>query len=143
MPASPYGNCAANISCVTQIGAPDQRFYSTTQSVDFENYGNTTTQQLTYDETNQTGEGGSSTYTLGFTLSGSVSFRNIWSESLTNQQSLTWTNKWSYATTTMTGQQATAHITEPGTNVPYSGPIQFGVFQDNVYGTFMFYPTEW
>ncbi len=139
----PYGQCAANISCVTNAGAPDQRFYSTTQSVDFENYGTTTTPQLTYQATNQTGEGGSSTYSLALSLGGSTSFQNILSASLTNQQTLMWTNKWSELTTTMTGQQATAHITEPGTNVPYSGPIQFGVFQDNVYGTFMFYPTEW
>lgn len=131
---------------MTQAGVPEARFYSTGQAVDFENYRITSQQQITYQETNQMGQGGSSTYSLGFTLSGATSFQNIFSASLSNQQSLQWTNKWSELTTSMTGQTATAHITEPGSNIQYSGPnaaIQFGVFQDNVYGTFMFYPTEW
>lgn len=138
----PYGSCAADISCVQRIGTPAARFYPTTQEIPFQNYGISGTQQFAYQQTNQTGQGGSSAFSLGFTLSGSASFQNVWSASLTNQNVLTWTNKWSYATTTMTGQQATAHITEPPPSVPYSGPIQFGIFQDNVYGTFIFYPTE-
>lgn len=138
----PFGTCGANISCVTQVGTPDARFYSDGVAVDFENLGTTHQYTLTYKETNTDGEGGSSSFSLGFTLSGSLSFKNIWSATLTRQNTLTWTNKWNTTTTSMTGQSALATLVEPPPGVPYSGPIQFGVFQDNVYGTFMFYPTE-
>jgi len=42
----------------------------------------------------------------------------------------------------MVGQTAQINISEPSPSSGYDGPIQFEVYQDNVYGTFMCYPTQ-
>jgi len=54
---------------------------------------------------------------------------------------LTWTNSW-LDTLTVTQSYTNNLTVKEGTSCtpPYSGPAQFIVFQDNHYGTFMFYP---
>jgi hypothetical protein len=60
---------------------------------------------------------------------------------LKTTNTLTWMNTWlNTLTVTQTNTNALS-VTEPsGCNPPYAGPGQFIVFQDNMYGTFMFYP---
>jgi|GEM_PF-5141240 hypothetical protein len=74
------------------------------------------------------------------TLTGSMteSFLGTISEMLTSTQ--TWTNKWSELTTSMTGQTALLVVSEPCSG--YSGPSQFAVYKDNIYGSYMLYPTQ-
>jgi hypothetical protein len=69
---------------------------------------------------------------------------------LTQSDTLTWTNSWLNTLTTTTTLQQALSVTGPPcpANPPgpcspeYAGPGQFLVYQDNQYGTFMFYPTN-
>jgi hypothetical protein len=65
-------------------------------------------------------------------------FFQSFSSDLKNSNTLTWTNKFSQATNNSQGQLASLSITGPAPG--YTGPPEFVVYQDNVYGTFMFYP---
>jgi hypothetical protein len=51
---------------------------------------------------------------------------------------LTFTNKWNATSSSQVGQTASASITGPSSNDNYTGPVEFDIFQDNIYGTFMF-----
>jgi hypothetical protein len=53
---------------------------------------------------------------------------------------LTWMNKWNTQSTQQVGQTASATITGPAFADHYTGPVRFILFQDNVYGSFMFGP---
>jgi len=57
---------------------------------------------------------------------------------LTISDALTFTNKWSTTDTEKVGQTSLLSVTGPTAAANYQGPIEFNVFQDNVYGTFMF-----
>jgi hypothetical protein len=57
---------------------------------------------------------------------------------LTTADTLSWTNKWSSQSTQQVGQTAAVSVTGPAFADNYTGPVEFNVFQDNVYGTFMF-----
>jgi hypothetical protein len=65
-------------------------------------------------------------------------FMDTLSADLKNSNTLTWTNQFSQATNNSQGQTASLSVTGPASG--YTGPPQFVVYQDNVYGTFMFYP---
>lgn len=51
---------------------------------------------------------------------------------------LTWTNKWNAMSSQQTGQTASVSVTGPSAADNYTGPVEFEIFQDNIYGTFMF-----
>lgn len=68
----------------------------------------------------------------------SVEFLSIWSASLNTQNETTWTYSSSNAVNNSNGQ--TAAFTLVGPPAGYDGPLEFTVFQDNYYGTFMFFP---
>ncbi|MGP8250798.1 MAG: hypothetical protein ACLQHF_02125 [Terracidiphilus sp.] len=139
--ADPYWTCKASITCVQNtIGVNPTRFDLQTNApvIDFGNNGSSTQYQVVYQATTQQGQGASYSYTITNTVSGSESFIGTMSELLKSTQ--TWTDKWSEATTTMVGQTATVFVNEPSSG--YSGPSQFEVYKDNVYGTFMLYPTQ-
>lgn len=56
---------------------------------------------------------------------------------------LSWTNTWLDTLTVTQTNTNSFSITEPTTCTPaYSGPGQFIVYQDNLYGTFMSYPSN-
>jgi hypothetical protein len=86
--------------------------------------------------------GASDTHSVSFSVGGGGAFLGILDTTLKNQNTLTWTNKWSETTTKMVGQTAAINIAEPSPSNGYDGPSQFEVYQDNVYGTFMCYPTQ-
>lgn len=76
-------------------------------------------------------------------------FGNGVTTSLTQSDTLTWNNSWLNTLTTTTTLQQALSITGPNCpanpgpcNPLYAGPGQFDVYQDNQYGTFMFYPTN-
>lgn len=59
---------------------------------------------------------------------------------LKNSTTLTWTYEFTQATNHSNGQTATLSIVGPSSG--YTGPPEFVVYQDNLYGTFMFYPVN-
>lgn len=140
----PYYACGASISCVqtigTVIGSNYQRFDLQTNAdiIDFGNNGGSTIYPVVYQATSTLGEAASYSYSITNSFTGSEAFIGNMSELLKTTQ--TWTNKWASTTTTMVGQSATATVAEPLSG--YDGPSQFEVYKDNVYGTFMFYPTQ-
>jgi len=139
----PYYNCNSSIPCVqnigTVIGSNFQRFDLQTNAgvIDFGNNGNSTIYPVVYQETSTEGQGASYSYAITNTFVGQ-SFDALVKEQISNTQ--TWTSKWAETTTSMVGQTAQATVKEPSGG--YSGPSQFEVYKDNVYGTFMFYPTQ-
>jgi hypothetical protein len=140
--SDPYGSCGPSISCVQSIGVPAGRFDDDNTQIYFTNnsVGNSFT--LAYTQTSAQGTASSFSYAVSYILSGAISFKNIFSESLKEQNTLTWTNKWSQLTQYSTGQTAEAFITAPTSTSGYTGPLSFEAYKDNVYGTFMFYPTN-
>jgi hypothetical protein len=95
----------------------------------------------TYQRTTTTGQGGSSSYSVEYSIESKLNiFHSMISADLKDSNTLTWTNKWSSETTQMQGQTSKLSITGPAYSDNYTGPTDFQVYQDNVYGTFMFYP---
>jgi hypothetical protein len=60
------------------------------------------------------------------------------SADLKKSKTLTTTNKWSATSTDQVGQTAMVTVKGPASTDNYTGPVEFEVFQDNIYGTFMF-----
>ncbi len=136
----PYASCAGSMSCIQTIGANSTRFDVVTGApiINFANNCNSSSYTATYSSTTTAGQGASASYTITNTLTGSQSFIGTMKEILKSTQ--TWTNKWSEATSTMTGQSASVTINQPCSG--YSGPSQFKIYKDNIYGSFMLYPTQ-
>jgi hypothetical protein len=75
---------------------------------------------------------------LGYSASGCKNYCATFSDSLTTKNTYTWSDQFSYSTNSSNGQTASFSIIGPAEG--YNGPPQFVVYQDNLYGTFMFYP---
>jgi hypothetical protein len=102
----------------------------------------TQTYSLAKQATATGGTGGSDTQKLGFSVTANATgddgiLADIKAK-LTVADTLTWTHKWSNTTTQQVGQTAALSITGPASTDNYTGPVEFDVFQDNLYGTFMF-----
>ena len=95
---------------------------------------------MTHQATSTAGQGGSDTRKVSIGTQGGISgnFFVKLSAKLNIADSLTWVNKWSSTSTNQVGQTATASVTGPTFNDNYTGPVEFEIFQDNIYGTFMF-----
>lgn len=108
-------------------------------------------------ETNQLATGYSACYNSGFatnlgeTDTYSVQsglqvhfsfFGGLISGSLTDASAMTNQSGWSSTNSQKVGQCATISITGPPGGSGYSGPTQFNVYQDNVFGTFMIWPVQ-
>ncbi|HYX52782.1 MAG TPA: hypothetical protein VE783_04980 [Candidatus Limnocylindrales bacterium] len=95
---------------------------------------------LTHQATATEGQGGFNTYKVSIGTQGSVSgsFFVTLSAKLNIADTVTLNNKWSSTSTNQVGQTATASVTGPSAADNYTGPVEFEIFQDNVYGTFMF-----
>jgi Galactose oxidase, central domain/Kelch motif len=61
------------------------------------------------------------------------------SNKLSISNTSTWVNKWSQTNTAVQGQGIQVSITPPASSDNYNGPTAVEVWQDNVYGTLMFY----
>lgn len=97
-----------------------------------------------YQTTTTQGQSATDTYAVSFStdVNAHGGFLVDFTVDIKSSQSFTWTNKWSATRTNTTGQTASLSITGPATTDNYTGPTAFNVFQDNVYGTFMFSPAN-
>jgi hypothetical protein len=112
----------------------------------------TQTYQLQYQNTSTQGQGTTSTFSQGFAFeqqfTGSAFILKLTAD-LKESNTLTWTNTANTTITNTTTSTALASVTGPTCTVPagsnvcspaYTGPAEFDVYQDNQYGTFMFFP---
>jgi hypothetical protein len=90
-----------------------------------------------YQATTSQGRTATDEFQEGYSISGGVDFLGFFKSNFTNSQTLTWTNKWSSSHSTTSGTSATFSITGPA-DCKYAGKTDVQVYQDNVYGTFMF-----
>jgi hypothetical protein len=74
-------------------------------------------------------------------------FKIGFEETLSQSNTVSWTNQWDRFLTSTNSQTATASITGPPCivsgstcNPAYTGTTEFGLYEDNLFGTFMFYP---
>jgi trimeric autotransporter adhesin len=81
----------------------------------------------------------STTFSLESQFQGGTAAASF-TEDLGNSTTLTWTTVFSQSTNSSDGQTAAFSIVGPGSG--YTGPPEFVVYQDNLYGTFMFYPVD-
>jgi hypothetical protein len=110
--------------------------------------GNPITQNYieSYATTDTTGQGSKHTLQVAWSLDQSISasFGPHFIASLTvatqYSRTQTWTHQWSTTRTSTTSQSASLSVTGPAASDNYTGPTEFVVYQDNVFGTFMFYP---
>ncbi|MBZ5505403.1 MAG: hypothetical protein LAO78_07945 [Acidobacteriia bacterium] len=100
----------------------------------------TQTFSIQHQATATEGQGATDTRKVGIGTQGSISgsFFVSLSAKLMITDTLTWSNRWNAMSTSQTGQTATASITGPSSSDNYTGPVEFEIFQDNIYGTFMF-----
>lgn len=95
-----------------------------------------------YQTTASSGQAATDTYQVGFTtdLNAHAAFAVQFSADVKTSSTLSWMNKWSSTRTNTSGQSASLSITGPASSDNYMGPTEFNLFQDSVYGTFMFFP---
>lgn len=155
--ADPYWQCANNVQCINNVGVDTSRFQlvnaqpeSTVTGaaagiLSFSNLGLQIPYALTYTSSTSSSTGSSYSYTVGTTETfGSDPFKLITGK-IENQS--TWTNSFNTGITSSLGKSAALTLNQPtgsATNpdgTAYTGPTQFKAYQDNVYGTFMFFPT--
>ena len=92
---------------------------------------------LTYTATSSQGVGSSTTHAVGFTLSANGSFLSgFFKPSVTTSETLMWIDK--SKLTTNAGTSQSASMTLVGPSAGYQGSTGLQLYQDNVYGTFMF-----
>jgi hypothetical protein len=115
--------------------------------------GLTTTYSTTQSDTQSVASGTSSTFKQSFGLQ-EVFKATIFGTGLTTTlkqtDTLTWTNSWLNTLTTTTTLADALSVTGPNCpaappgpcNPVYAGPGQFLVYQDNQYGTFLFFPSN-
>ncbi len=119
----------------------DGRFcLSNNQNIGYSPYASTNYTQSS-SQTDTVGMGATDTRQVAFGYDYSVggSFIANLTVALKMSTTLTWTNKWTSLTNSMTGQTSTAYIVGPTDGI-YSGPTEFCIYTDNVYGTYMFLP---
>jgi hypothetical protein len=115
--------------------------------------GLTTTYSTTQSDTESVAKGTSHIFKQGFGLqevfSGTV-FGIGLTATLNQTDTLTWTHSWLNTLTTTTTLQNALSVTGPNCpaappgpcNPVYAGPGQFLLYQDNQFGTFLFYPAN-
>ena len=91
-----------------------------------------------YSTTLTQSQGYKDTYQLGYSTETKGGFLTSFQLDLKNSVTFTWVDQFSQGTNNSTGQSASFKIVGPAEG--YSGPTQFVVYQDNLYGTFVFIP---
>jgi Concanavalin A-like lectin/glucanases superfamily/Bacterial Ig domain len=116
----------------------DNRFCFTGHAFDF-SLPNQNIFSMEHTTTQTQGQGGSQTFQVGISVEEkSGSFLAPFTADLKSANTLTWVNKWNTLSTQQAGQKAAATINGPPAG--YAGASQFAIYQDNVYGSFMFVP---
>jgi hypothetical protein len=115
--------------------------------------GLTTTYSTTQTDTKSVAQGTSHTFKQAFGMqevfSGKV-FGIGLTTTLNQTDTLTWTHSWLNTLTTTTTLEDALSVTGPNCPAPppgpcspvYAGPVQFLLYQDNQFGTFLFYPAN-
>jgi hypothetical protein len=119
----------------------DKRFTQTTNQELWYLPGQQNAYNWSYSGTTTTGQGAKTTYSDGFSLEEKFAGSFFWqavSYDLKQSTTFTWIDQWNDTTTNMTGEAASVQIVGPTTL--YSGPEEFNVYVDNIYGTFMVFP---
>ena len=121
---------------------PTNRFTYTGQSIDYTpaavgDGANTYTGTFTTQDVTSAGQGATNQYSVEYSLTAGI--KSVLTAQLENADTTTWTNQYSATQTYTVGQTNAYSITGPLATDNYSGPTSLEVFQDNVYGTFMFY----
>ncbi len=114
--------------------------------------GITTTYSVNQMNTQSVAQGTSTAFTQEFSMEevfSAAPFGIGIKTTLNQSDTLSWTSSWLNTLTTTTTLQQALSLTGPSCpadpgpcNPLYAGPGQFDVYQDNQYGTFMFYPTN-
>jgi hypothetical protein len=119
----------------------DKRFTQTTNGELYYLPGDNNGYSWLYTTTATQGQGAQTTYQEGFALEEKyqadwfvAGLTYDWKQSTT----FTWMDQWNSLMTEMMSQQNLVDIVGPTGS--YTGPTEFNIFQDNVYGTFMVYP---
>ncbi len=118
----------------------DGRFTQTTNTPLWYLQGNNEQYSWVYTTTDTQGQGGKNTYNQSFAIEvkNSASFIAHMSFDWKASTTFEWTDQWETSLTQKMSQENLVYIT--GWTPPYSGPDEFNVFQDNIYGTFMVNP---
>lgn len=100
----------------------------------------TQTFSIQHQATATQGQGATDTRSVSIGTQGNISgsFFVKLGAKLNVADTLTFVNKWNAMSTSTVGQTASATITGPSSTDNYTGPVEFDIFQDNIYGTFMF-----
>jgi hypothetical protein len=87
-------------------------------------------------------EGGQDQRVVGYAIDVKASggFLVDFNVDINYSQDFTWLNKWSSTSMNTVGQTSSFSVTGPAYSDHYTGPTQFNVYEDSVYGTFMFFP---
>jgi hypothetical protein len=91
-----------------------------------------------YSSTSGQSTGGTDSHSVTYSLDGSGSY-DLFTAKLNLSTTYSYQNSWSSSITQGSSQSASFNICSPP--LTYSGPPFVEVYKDNVYGTFMFYPT--
>lgn len=91
---------------------------------------------IQYQQTSTTGQSKTDQYQTSFSLTGQSNIKGWLSGNLQTATMMTWTNQFALKTTNVSTQ--TASLSLVGPCFGYTGPTDVQVFQDNVYGTFLF-----
>jgi hypothetical protein len=97
----------------------------------------TETYTLTENTTTAYGQTATDSYQVAYTKTAGGGFPGWLQVNFTATNKLTWTNKWGFGNSSGSGKTAGFSLTGPA-DCNYSGPVSVQVYQDNVYGTFMF-----
>jgi hypothetical protein len=154
--ADPFGQCTPSpATCPTSVDLTRYTL-SNNQNMVYEQAPPggqplTQTYTLTYINTSSQGHGTTSSFSQEFTLEenfGIGLFGGITTDIKESNKSQ-WDTKEQKTITNTSNDQSAASITGPTCTVSgntcnpiYDGPVEFGVYQDNQYGTFMFFPVK-
>lgn len=115
---------------------------SCSTTIDFET-GQTNGYSQGYSTTTTQSQGSKFTYQQTYSIErqwqGTVFAQHLTLD-LKNSTQLTWTSQFTQSTNNSHGQTASFSIVGPPAG--YTGPAEFVVYQDNLYGTFMFHPVQ-
>lgn len=100
---------------------------------------------VSYTTTGSSNENASSSYTQGYAVESEFStsvFGITFGSDVKNSTSITSTQSFDQGTNQSNGQTADVTVIGFPQGTSYSGPVEFTLWQDNLYGTFMFYPVN-
>jgi hypothetical protein len=148
--SDPLANSSYTISSPFPSTTPDGRFTQGPYPPNPINYpvgGLNTMYSLVQTDTETVAQGGSYQVSESFGVSEKLSgsFLGFWgtSTTYTETDTLIWNYSWlNSQTTTTTVTNALSITGPPDPPPPYSGPGEFIFWQDNLFGTFMFYPSD-